>query len=131
MNTASNGSFKAFSAGSLPTGKVNPLAIETLVKKGISVRHAESKSWNVFSLSSAPRMDFTITLCDQAAGEICPIWPGKPSQLHWSLPDPAAVKGMRLEQLHAFENVFSMIKRKVDQFLLQTHIKDDLEPWGG
>jgi len=120
MNKASRGSFKAFSAGSLPSGRVNPMAIETLVKKGISAQNAESKSWNVFSLSSAPRMDFVITLCDQAAGEVCPVWPGQPSMMHWSLPDPSAVKGMRIEQCEAFENVFSMIERKIDHFLLQT-----------
>src|SRR5688572_10319451 len=93
LNHFGKGRFRAFSAGSHPGGQVNPLAIKTLQDAGLDVKGLRSKSWDEFAGEDAPRMDFILTVCDSAAGESCPIWPGKPITAHWGVADPAAVKG--------------------------------------
>lgn len=89
LNTLGNGRFRAHSAGSFPSGTVNPLVIEFLERNGISTAGARSKSWDEFARPGAPKMDFVITVCDQAAGEACPVWPGQPVSAHWGVDDPA------------------------------------------
>ena len=89
LNSVSKGKFKAYSAGSFPSGKVNPLVIEFLEQNGISTAGARSKSWDEFARPGSPPMDFIITVCDQAAGEVCPVWPGQPVTAHWGVDDPA------------------------------------------
>ncbi|MFO1311538.1 MAG: arsenate reductase ArsC [Burkholderiales bacterium] len=90
LNAAGKGRFRAFSAGSHPAGKVNPVVAGYLESVGLSTANARSKSWDEFARADAPRMDLVITVCDQAAGEVCPVWPGAPARAHWSAPDPAA-----------------------------------------
>jgi arsenate reductase len=96
------GRFRAFSAGSHPKDEVNPLAIETLKKLGYPTHGVRSKSWDEFENRGAPHLDFVITVCDNAAGEVCPIWPGHPVRAHWGIEDPAAVQGTLEEKLEAF-----------------------------
>ena len=119
MNAAAKRTWTAYSAGSQPTGRVNPFAIKTLEKHGIDPGAPESKSWDVFAEDGAPSMDLVVTVCDSAAGEVCPIWPGAPSKLHWGFPDPAAVEGSDEEKAKAFEEVFQMIRAQVDAFLAE------------
>lgn len=106
LNFRGQGRFQAFSAGSHPKGEVHPLAIETLRRHGIPVGQVRSKSWDEFAASDAPPLDFVFTVCDRAAAEVCPIWPGRPMTAHWGLPDPAAVDGSPDEQRRAFDRVF-------------------------
>ncbi len=110
------GRFKAFSAGSRPAGKVNPLAIETLGAFGYPTADLRSKSWDEFEVPGAPAMDFVITVCDNAAGEVCPIWPGHPIKSHWGIEDPAAVGGSHLEKLAAFATAFRYLKNRISLF---------------
>lgn len=124
MNHAGAGRWRAFSAGSKPTGKVNPFAIETLNAHAIKTPDAaRSKSWDEFAKPDAPIMDAVVTVCDNAAGETCPIWPSRngaaPQKLHWSFPDPAAVQGTDKEKRAAFENVFDDIRAHIDRFLTE------------
>jgi len=93
LNKLGTGKFRAFSAGSQPTGTVNPAALERLAIEGIPAPDARSKSWEEFAATGAPVLDFVITVCDQAAGEVCPVWPGQPITAHWGIADPAAVEG--------------------------------------
>jgi arsenate reductase len=111
------GHFKAFSAGSQPKTQVNPLAIETLEKMGYPTTGLRSKSWDEFDTPGAPRMDFVITVCDNAAGEVCPIWPGHPTKVHWGIEDPAAVDGAKMEKLAAFATAFRYLKNRIGLFL--------------
>lgn len=122
MNLAGRGRWRAYSAGSKPTGKPNPLAVETLAAHGIAAIEPRSKSWDEFAAPEAPVMDVVVTVCDNAAGEVCPIWPTQkgaaaPRKLHWSFPDPAAAEGPALERRAAFETVFADIRRHIDDFL--------------
>jgi arsenate reductase len=110
----SAGKFKAFSAGSHPKGEVHPLAIDLLNEQRVPSAGLRSKSWEEFATAGAPRMDFVITVCDQAAGEVCPVWPGQPMVAHWGLPDPAAVSGSDEEQRRAFKEAFVTLKRRVE-----------------
>ena len=110
------GRFKAFSAGSRPAGKVNPLAIETLESFGYPTAGLRSKSWDEFEVPGAPAMDFVITVCDNAAGEVCPIWPGHPVKSHWGIEDPAAAGGSHLEKLAAFATAFRYLKNRISLF---------------
>lgn len=108
------GRFKGYSAGSCPKGNVHPLALETLASNGLAADGYRSKSWDEFSQPSAPLMDFVFTVCDQAAAEVCPVWPGQPVTAHWGLPDPAAVKGSDEEKRRAFRQAFSTLRRRID-----------------
>ncbi|HIJ63709.1 MAG TPA: arsenate reductase ArsC [Rhodospirillaceae bacterium] len=117
INDLGGGKWRAFSAGSRPTGKVNPLSIEVLKEKGHSVEGLRSKSWDEFALPDAPKMDLVITVCDNAAGEVCPIWPGHPSKVHVGFPDPAAAEGTHEERLAEFRKVYSMIEAKVRKLI--------------
>jgi arsenate reductase len=114
LNKLGAGRFRAFSAGSFPTGKVNPFALERLQMEGISVADARSKSWDEFAQPGAPALDFVITLCDNAAGEVCPFWPGQPITAHWGAFDPAAVEGD--EKHMAFAKAFAVLERRIKLF---------------
>ena len=113
----SRGLFKGYSAGSFPKGAVHPMAVELLKQLGMPTDALRSKSWNEFAESNAPKMDFIFTVCDQAAGEVCPIWPGHPITAHWGLPDPAAADGMAAEQMMAFREAFRILETRIKYFL--------------
>ena len=117
INDLGGGKWKAYSAGSQPTGKVNPLSLEILKEKGHSTEGFRSKSWDEFALPDAPGMDLVITVCDNAAGEVCPIWPGHPSKVHLGFPDPAAAEGSHEERLAEFRKVYAMIEAKVRRLI--------------
>lgn len=108
-----DGRFKAFSAGSMPRGKVNPMAIEVLNDLGYPTDGLQSKSWDAFEGKDAPTMDIVITVCDNAAGEICPIWPGQPITAHWGIEDPSAVEGTDIERKRAFMTAFRYLKNRI------------------
>ncbi|HUI50425.1 MAG TPA: arsenate reductase ArsC [Terriglobales bacterium] len=109
--------FRAFSAGSHPTGRVNPHALRQLQSAGLPTEGLRSKSWGEFALPGAPRMDFVFTVCDSAAAEVCPVWPGQPVTAHWGLPDPAAVTGSEEEIERAFRDAFVTLRRRIELFL--------------
>ena len=111
-----NGRFTGYSAGSKPTGAVNPFAIEQIAAfdPAYPTQHLRSKSWDEFAQPDAPRMDFIITVCDNAAGEACPFWPGRPATAHWGYDDPAAVAGPDDAQRAAFAAVFAQIRRRIE-----------------
>ena len=117
INDLGGGKWKAFSAGSHPTGKVNPLSIEVLKEKGHAVEGLRSKSWDEFALPGAPKMDLVITVCDNAAGEVCPIWPGHPSKVHMGFPDPADAEGGHDGRLAVFRKVYGMIEGKIRRLI--------------
>lgn len=117
LNFRGDGRFQAFSAGSHPTGRVNPLALELLESRGIPAQAARSKSWDEFATPGAPALDFVFTVCDNAAGEVCPVWPGQPTTAHWGVPDPAAVQSTRIEQMRAFEDAFRILDRRISLFM--------------
>lgn len=117
MNHASANRWLAHSAGSNPIGAVNPFALTTLKNSGIIPVAPASKSWDVFA--NSPIMDVVVTVCDNAAGETCPIWPGTPDRYHWSFADPAAIAGNEDAKLAAFERIFLEIKLRINQFLRQ------------
>lgn len=111
------GRFNAFSAGSQPKGTVNPLAIRVLRENGYPTTGLRSKSWDEFAVLGAPEMDFVFTVCDSAANETCPIWPGAPMTAHWGIADPAAVQGTQFEKLAAFLRTFQFMKARISLFL--------------
>lgn len=117
LNHAGKGRFQAYSAGSHPTGKVNPFAIELLAKHGIPTQGLRSKTWDEFSEPSAPKLDFIFTVCDNAAGETCPLWPGHPMTAHWGVADPAAVQGGDEEKRKAFLNAFTQLSTRIRLFV--------------
>lgn len=117
LNARGAGRFRAFSAGSHPAGKVNPLALELLAAKGIPADGARSKSWDEFAAPGAPKLDYVITVCDNAAGEACPLWPGKPLTAHWGVADPAAVQGSDAEKRAAFLAAFAELSARIDRML--------------
>jgi arsenate reductase (thioredoxin) len=117
MNDAARGRFKAYSAGSHPTGVVNPFALEALSELRIPTDGFRSKSWDEFAGAAAPPLDFVFTVCDQAAGEVCPFWPGQPMTAHWGLPDPAAFKGTDEEKRRQFRQTAVTLKRRIDLML--------------
>lgn len=114
LNDAGAGAIQAVSAGSKPTGTVNPFALALLERRGLPADGTRSKSWDEFAAGSgAPEIDLVITVCDNAAGETCPIWPGAPITLHWSFPDPAAAEGSDADKTTAFETVFAEIEPRM------------------
>lgn len=117
LNARAQGRVKAWSAGSQPRGEVNPLALEVLRTCEIPTADLRSKSWGEFAAGGAPHMDVVITVCDSAAAEACPLWPGGPVKVHWGLPDPAAVQGSHAEQLAVFAATFTAIEKRIDAFL--------------
>lgn len=110
------GNFKAYSAGSFPTGKVNPFAIKLLELKGLSTEGLRSKSWNEFTTEESPKLDFVITVCDNAAGEVCPYMPGVPMTAHWGVKDPAAVEGSDEHKLAEFRRIAGYLENRIKAF---------------
>jgi arsenate reductase len=117
LNHEGRGRFRAFSAGSHPTGRVNPFAIDVLQRAQIPTDGLRSKSWDEFALPGAAPLDFIFTVCDNAAGEVCPIWPGRPLTAHWGVPDPAAVQGTDDDKRKAFDAAFVALDRRIGLFL--------------
>jgi arsenate reductase len=117
LNHRANGSLTAYSAGSHPSGVVRPEALDRLESAGIPITGLRSKSWDEFALPNAPRMNFVFTVCDNAANETCPFWPGQPMTAHWGIPDPAAVKGTPEEIARAFREAFTILDRRINLFL--------------
>ncbi|HVA54530.1 MAG TPA: arsenate reductase ArsC [Gammaproteobacteria bacterium] len=116
-HTAENcGRFKAFSAGSHPKGGVHPLVLELLQKNRIPTTSLRSKSWDEFAVPGAPQMDFVFTVCDQAAREPCPYWPGQPTTAHWGVPDPSAVQGTEAQKHRAFRDALMVLSRRIELF---------------
>ena len=116
-NSAENrGRFQAYSAGSHPKGGVNPLALELLEKSHIPTAGLRSKSWDEFATQDAPKMDFVFTVCDQAAREPCPFWPGQPTTAHWGMPDPAVVQGTEEQKRRAFRDALMVLSRRIELF---------------
>jgi arsenate reductase len=117
LNSAGQGRFRAYSAGSHPGGKVNSFALELLAKHRIPADGARSKSWDEFARPDAPAVDFVFTVCDNAAGEVCPIWPGQPMTAHWGVADPAAVTGSDEEKRRAFQRAFAELSARINPLL--------------
>jgi protein-tyrosine-phosphatase len=109
--------FRGYSAGSHPAGRVNPFALELLTKNRFPVDALRSKSWDEFARPEAPRFDFVITVCDNAAGEVCPVWPGQPMTAHWGIPDPAAVEGSDETKRRAFVQAMEQLQRRISMFV--------------
>lgn len=116
LNHHGKGRFHAFSAGSYPKAEPNPMALELLRSLQLPTAGLHSKSWDVFAVPSAPQMDFVFTVCDQAAAEPCPIWPGQPMSAHWGVPDPAAVEGSELDKREAFRRAFRELENRIKIF---------------
>lgn len=116
LNKNGSGRFRAFSAGSHPNGTVNPFALQLLERVGLPVAGLRSKAWDEFAAPGAPSLDFVFTVCDNAAGEVCPVWPGQPMTAHWGLPDPAAVEGTDLDKTNAFRDAFRALERRIGLF---------------
>jgi arsenate reductase (thioredoxin) len=117
LNHLGEGRFRAFSAGSHPANQVNPLALEQVQRAGHPIDGLRSKSWSEFAAPDAPTLDFVFTVCDNAAGEVCPLWPGQPMTAHWSIEDPAAVQGTDEEKRRAFVAAFSQLHRRISLFV--------------
>jgi arsenate reductase len=135
LNNVGRGRFKAFSAGSHPKGDVHPLALDLLRDNKMPLDGLRSKSWDEFAASGSPAMDFVITVCDNAAGEVCPVWPGKPMTAHWGVPDPAAVEGPPEAQRKAFRSACHTLLNRIrifaslpidtlDRLSLQSKVRD-------
>jgi protein-tyrosine-phosphatase len=116
LNHWGRGKFLGFSAGSFPKGQVHPLAIDLLRRMDLPVDNLRSKSWDEFAQPEAPRIDFIFTVCDNAAGEVCPVWPGKPITAHWGIADPAAVEGTAAEKALAFRKAFKELESRIKLF---------------
>lgn len=116
LNRHSGGQFRAFSAGSQPRGSVHPYALDLLAQAGFDTSFARSKSWDEFAVDGAPEMDFVFTVCDDAAAESCPVWPGQPMTAHWGIPDPARAAGTEAEQRHAFAQALRLLSNRIAIF---------------
>ena len=117
LNSMGREQFTAYSAGSFPAGEVNPLALRTLEQMKLPTEGLHSKNWDVFAGDGAPAMDFVFTVCDRAAAEPCPIWPGQPMTAHWGLPDPAAAEGSEAERLRAFRDTAIALRSRIGLFI--------------
>jgi arsenate reductase len=117
LNRLGAGRFKAFSAGSFPKGEVHPYAMQLLERQNYPTAHLRSKSWNEFAGPGAAPLDFVFTVCDNAAGEVCPVWPGQPMTAHWGLPDPAAVQGNEAQRRLAFADTLRMLHNRIGIFV--------------
>ncbi len=117
INRLGEGHYKGYSAGSTPTGKVNPFALKLLEEKGYNTADLRSKSWDEFSGDVAPQIDFVFTVCDNAAGEVCPIWPGHPAKAHWGIPDPAVADGSDKDKMQAFRTAYAQLERRIGAFM--------------
>jgi arsenate reductase len=117
LNHRGRPNFRAYSAGSYPTGHINPYALRELESAGLPTSGLRSKSWDEFQVSGAPQLHFVFTVCDRTANEICPLWPGQPITAHWGVPDPAAVKGSVEEIARAFREAFLTLDRRMSSFL--------------
>lgn len=135
LNRIGAGRFRAYSAGSHPKGQVNPHALELLKRLSFDTSALRSKPWDAFAGPDSPRLDFVITVCDSAAGEVCPIWPGQPMTAHWGMPDPAAVEGSPAQVALAFADTYRMLNNRIgafanlkmsglDRLSLQKHVAD-------
>ncbi len=120
LNARGEGRYIAHSAGSHPTGQINPFALELLKKHRIDTAKLRSKSWDEFARPGAPKLDFIVTVCDNAAGETCPLWPGRPATAHWGLPDPAAAQGSDEDKRKAFLKTFTELSKRIDLLLKET-----------
>jgi protein-tyrosine-phosphatase len=116
LNREGQGRFRAFSAGSQPKGQVHPFAIDLLKKLNHPTAGLRSKSWDEFAVPDAPHLDFVFTVCDNAASEVCPIWPGQPMTAHWGVPDPAAAEGTEAERRFAFADAYRMLHNRISVF---------------
>ena len=116
INQLGNGRFRGFSAGSHPKGAVHPIALQLLDKMNLPTQGLRSKSWDEFATPDAPPLDFVFTVCDNAAGEVCPYWPGQPVTAHWGVPDPAAVEGSQADQWMAFRDAFRILANRIRIF---------------
>ena len=119
LNHLGRGRFVGHSAGSMPTGRVNPYALATLAEHGIAIHNPRSKSWDEFAFpdGSGPTMDLIITVCDNAANEVCPVWPGHPAAAHWGIPDPAAVQGDEATKMQAFRAAFDTLEARIQELV--------------
>jgi protein-tyrosine-phosphatase len=117
LNQLGGSRFRGFSAGSFPKGAVHPLALELLQRLNFPTAGLRSKSWDEFAIPGAPSLDFVFTVCDNAAGEVCPIWPGRPMTAHWGIPDPAAVEGATEEKTAAFQAAFRALEERIKSFV--------------
>src|SRR5215469_16186502 len=117
LNKTGKGAFRAYSAGSQPNGQVNPHALRLLESLGYETGGLRSKSWDEFAKAGAPRFDFVFTVCDNAAAEVCPVWPGQPMTAHWGVPDPAAVQATFEDVQKAFRDAFMILDRRISLFL--------------
>lgn len=117
LGTLGKDRFAAYSAGSHATGRVQPIAAELAAKLGYPAAKLRSKNWDEFAAPGAPKMDFVITVCDDAAGEVCPVWPGQPISAHWGVPDPAAVDGSEDARRAAYRDAFALLRRRVELLL--------------
>jgi arsenate reductase (thioredoxin) len=117
LNRLGQGKFQAFSAGSEPKGRVHPLTLRLLRNSNFDVTGLRSKSWDEFAVPDAPKLDFVFTVCDNAANEVCPIWPGQPMTAHWGVPDPAAVLGDETEKYLAFADTMRMLNQRIGIFI--------------
>ena len=135
LNAEGKGKFNAFSAGSHPSGKVNPYAVDLLEQCHYPTAGLRSKAWDEFALPDSPELDFVFTVCDNAAGEVCPVWPGQPISAHWGVEDPAAVEGTDDDKRKAFVKAFTVLQRRIslfaslpldqiDKLSLQTKLRD-------
>ena len=117
LNNLGKGSFQAYSAGSHPTGQVNPFAIDLLNKSHLVTGRPRSKSWEEFAAAGAPQLDFVFTVCDKAAGEVCPVWPGQPMTAHWGIEDPALAEGSDEDKRKAFLTAYTQLHRRISMFV--------------
>jgi arsenate reductase (thioredoxin) len=116
MNQAGSGRFRGYSAGSHPTGKVNIFALELLKQSRLPIADLRSKAWDEFAAPGAPQLDFVFTVCDNAVGEVCPVWPGQPLSAHWGVEDPAAVEGADDAKRRAFTTAFNQLRSRINMF---------------